>query len=161
MQSARVIVLVKGEHDKLWDIATRVVKIATPEDKHEMLTKMVSGFSKAYGTVIFFEDQIALDGLAAKNPLFGHLVAVWAEGSSGMHQFLIWTAFELEGLGCNLQHFNFMQEFTDEVIKQWELPESWKLKSQLVFGNPTNGLARGKERTYAPLDDRVKIFGST
>lgn len=94
-----------------------------------------------------------------KLTLSSHLVPEWGDVSSGMHQFLTWTALELEGLGCNLQHFNFMPEFSDAVKKQWQFPESWKLKSQLVFGKPVGGLVRKKERTYAPLDERVKVIG--
>lgn len=79
--------------------------------------------------------------------------------SSGMHQFIAWTALELEGLGCNLQHYNFMPQFSEEVAREWKLPESWKLFSQLVFGTPTDGLKRSRERTYLPVEDRVKVFG--
>jgi predicted oxidoreductase (fatty acid repression mutant protein) len=78
-----------------------------------------------------------------------------------MHQFIVWTALELEGLGCNLQHYNFMPEFTAEVRKTWNLPDTWDLYSQLVFGQPQNGaLQRSRERTYLPLEDRVKLFGA-
>lgn len=160
VQSARAVILVKDDHQALWDLADRAVKSSTEEKNHEFLQKMVSGFRKAYGSVLWFEDKDALDGLAAKNPLFGHLVPEWADSSSGMHQFLVWTALELEGMGCNLQHFNFIPEFAEEVLKHWNLPKQWIFKSQLVFGKPTDGLKRGKERTYAPLADRVMIFGS-
>ncbi|KAF2208636.1 hypothetical protein CERZMDRAFT_91518 [Cercospora zeae-maydis SCOH1-5] len=126
-----------------------------------MLGKMIGGFAGAYGTVLWLEDTEALDGLAAKNPLFGSLVPQWGDHSSGMHQFLAWTALELEGLGCNLQHFNFMDEFETAVKKEWDLPDTWRLKSQLVFGAPVDGkLVRRKERTYAPLEERVKVFGA-
>lgn len=124
-----------------------------------MLSKMISGFQNAYGTILWLEDQDALDRLAAKNPLFGHLVPQWADHSSGMHQFVVWTALELDGLGCNLQHFNFMEEFSDAVTREWNLPGPWKLKSQLVFGKPVNGLVRKRPRIYSPIEDRVKVFG--
>lgn len=160
VQSARAVILVKQEHERLWELAEQTVKTSTEEKNHDFLGKMVQGFKGAYGTVLWFEDKEALDGLAAKNPLFGHLVPEWADSSSGMHQFLVWTALELEGLGCNLQHFNFMSQFTDEVLRRWNLPETWLLKSQLVFGKPSDGLKRRKERTYAPLEERVRILGS-
>ncbi len=77
-----------------------------------------------------------------------------------MNQFVVWTALELEGLGCNLQHYNFMPEFTEQVRKEWNVPESWTLCSQLVFGAPVGGaLTRSRERTYYPVEDRVKVFG--
>lgn len=77
-----------------------------------------------------------------------------------MHQFITWTALELEGLGCNLQHYNFLPPFVDEVRKIWNLPETWTLHAQLVFGTPQNGLQRSRERTYEPLEARVKVFGA-
>ncbi|EME46516.1 hypothetical protein DOTSEDRAFT_126728 [Dothistroma septosporum NZE10] len=160
VQSARAVVLVNDHHDELWHIADRVARSSHAEAHEKMLGKMVSGFKGAYGTVLWLEDQDALDGLAAKNPMFGHLVPQWSDHSSGMNQFVAWTGLELEGLGCNLQHFNFMPEFEAEVAKRWDLPKAWKLKSQLVFGKPINGLVRKKPRTYAPLEDRVKVFGA-
>ena len=159
VQSTRAVILLKDEHTSLWDIADNVAKSTQP-DAYKGLSKMVAGFKAAYGTILFLEDQGSLDALAGKNPLFGHLVPDWSEASSGMHQFLVWTGLELEGLGCNLQHFNFMPEFSNEVSKRWGLPSTWKLKSQLVFGKPTNGLVRKSERTYAPLENRVKMFGA-
>jgi uncharacterized protein len=77
-----------------------------------------------------------------------------------MHQFVVWTALELEGLGCNLQHYNFIEDFAQGVRKEWNVPESWTLLSQLVFGTPVDGLKRSRERTYAPLEERVKIHGA-
>ena len=160
VQSARAVILTKSHHDKLWDIADSTAKAKKSEKEYGMLGGMVKGFAGAYGTVLWFEDTEALDGLAAKNPMFGHLVPQWGDHSSGMHQFIVWTALELEGLGCNLQHFNFMPEFSEEVSKQWNLPKSWQLKSQLVFGKPEDGLVRKRERTYAPVEDRVRLINS-
>lgn len=53
-----------------------------------------------------------------------------------MLQIHTWDALELEGLGCNLQHYNFLPGFQDEVKKQWGLSEHWDLKAQMVFGKP-------------------------
>jgi hypothetical protein len=160
VQSARAVILTKAEHDKLWEIADQTAKSTKSEKEYGMLSGMVRAFAGAYGTVLWFEDTDALDGLAAKNPMFGHLVPQWGDHSSGMHQFIVWTAFELEGLGCNLQHFNFMPEFSEAVLQHWNLPRSWQLKSQLVFGKPENGLVRKKDRTYAPVEERLKLIGS-
>lgn len=160
VQSARAVILTGSQHDKLWAIADSTAKAIKSEKEYGMLGGMVKGFAGAYGTVLWFEDTDALDGLAAKNPMFGHLVPQWGDHSSGMHQFIVWTALELEGLGCNLQHFNFMPEFSEDVTNQWSLPKSWQLKSQLVFGKPENGLVRKRERTYAPVEERVKMFSS-
>lgn len=47
VQSTRAVVLVKKEHEALWDIADRVAKIATPEKNHDFLAKMVKGFKES------------------------------------------------------------------------------------------------------------------
>jgi uncharacterized protein len=74
VQSARVVVLLKEEHDALWNIANEVSKSSHPEAYDKMLGKMISGFGAAYGSILFLEDQDSLQALANKNPLFGHLV---------------------------------------------------------------------------------------
>jgi uncharacterized protein len=84
------------------------------------------------------------------------VVRIWLSS----YEWTVWAAFELEGLGCNLQHYNFNPDFTKEVLETWNLPTSWILKSQLVFGTPQDGLKRRAERTYLPLEDRVKVFAS-
>lgn len=160
VQSARAIILLKDEHEALWELAAEIAKKSLPEDKSPGIAKMAQGFTNAYGSVLFLESQEDLDGLAAKNPLFGNLVPEWGDVSNGMHQYLAWTAFELEGLGCNLQHFNFMPEFSEAVSEKWKIPATWKLKSQLVFGKPVGELVRKKEKTFKPLEDRVKVYGS-
>ena len=81
--------------------------------------------------------------------------------SSGIHQFIVWTAFQTQGLGCNLQHYNFMPNFSARVAREWNLPDSWSLQAQLVFGSPLDGLKRSKPRQYLPVQDRVKVFGSS
>ena len=120
-----------------------------------------------------------MDGLKEKNPAIQSVVTEWSDHSSGMHQFLgklcsspnhrsmlsttvtlVWTALELEGLGCNLQHYNFNPDFVNEVLEAHNLPKDWQLKSQLVFGTPQGELKRMAERTYQPLEDRVKMIGS-
>ncbi|KAJ9645012.1 hypothetical protein H2204_001474 [Knufia peltigerae] len=161
VQSARAVVLLKRDHEKLWDLGDECLKKAMPEAAYQALAPRVQGFKEAYGTVLFCEDQSALDGLKDKNPGIQHVIRDWSLHSSGMHQFIVWTALELEGLGCNLQHYNFMTEFSDQVRQTWNLPNTWELHCQLVFGQPKDGLKRSRERTYLPLEEeRVKIFGS-
>ncbi len=76
-----------------------------------------------------------------------------------MHQFVVWTALSLEGVGCNLQHYNFNPSFTEDVLSTWDLPKTWSLKAQNVFGTPKNGMTRDRERTYKPLNGRIMLVG--
>ena len=74
-----------------------------------------------------------------------------------MLQVHTWDALELEGLGANLQHYNFLPGFTDQVRGQWKLPESWDLKAQLVFGKPAG---QPHEKQFDQLEGkRLLIFG--
>lgn len=50
-QSSRAVVLVKGEHDKFWDIVTGILKAHVPEDKWDHTKQRMDMFSGAYGTV--------------------------------------------------------------------------------------------------------------
>ncbi|OAP64941.1 hypothetical protein AYL99_00913 [Fonsecaea erecta] len=160
VQSTRAVVLVQRDHEALWDLGDAALKAAMPGPAYAALAPKVQGFRAAYGTVLWFEDQAALDALKEKNPALQHVVPQWSAHSNGMHQFLVWTALELEGLGCNLQHYNFMPEFRHEVQRRWNIPSTWALHAQLVFGTPVDGLKRSRERTYLPLEERVKMFGA-
>lgn len=50
-QSSRAVVLVKGEHDRFWEIVTGILKAHVPEDKWEHTKGRMDMFKGAYGTV--------------------------------------------------------------------------------------------------------------
>ena len=51
-QSARCVVLLKGEHQKLWDVAGEVVETTVPEELFRSLyAPRIKGFREGYGTV--------------------------------------------------------------------------------------------------------------
>ena len=52
-----------------------------------------------------------------------------------MHQYALWCALEAEGLGVNLQHYNPLIDTRLETM--YDVPPTWSLKSQMVFGKPT------------------------
>jgi predicted oxidoreductase (fatty acid repression mutant protein) len=66
----------------------------------------------------------------------------------------VWVALESEGLGANLQHYSPLID--EQIAKTWNIPASWKLDAQLVFGTPTS---EPGEKTFAPIEDRFKVFG--
>jgi predicted oxidoreductase (fatty acid repression mutant protein) len=74
VQSARAVILLKQDHEKLWDIGDACLKAAMPEPAYLALAPRVQGFREAYGTVLFFEDQAALDTLKSKNPGIQHVI---------------------------------------------------------------------------------------
>ena len=67
----------------------------------------------------------------------------------------VWTALESEGLGANLQHYNPLIDLP--VANEWGIDEKWKLRAQMVFGQP---LAPPGERQMKPVEERVKFYGA-
>jgi len=152
-QSTRVVVLLGENHDKLWDITTNTLRNMISADQFEATEQKMGAFKSGYGTVLFFEDKQVVDGLMANFPAYAHNFPIWSQHTSGMHQFVIWTALENEGFGASLQHYNPLID--EEVKTTWSLPDSWQLVAQMPFGKPT---AAPGEKTYQPIDERVKVF---
>lgn len=50
-QSTRAIVLLKAEHEKLWDVTKECLKPQLPADQFEKTSKKLDGFRAGYGTV--------------------------------------------------------------------------------------------------------------
>jgi len=152
-QSTRVVVLLGDNHNKFWDITTNTLRAVVPADQFEPTEQKMGAFKNGYGTVLFFEDKQVVDGLMASFPSYAHNFPIWSQHTSGMHQFVIWTALENEGFGASLQHYNPLID--EEVKTTWSLPDSWQLIAQMPFGKPT---AAPGEKTYQPIDERVKVF---
>lgn len=152
-QSARVVVLLGEQHNQLWDITKETLRKIVKEDKFQATEDKINSFRNGYGTVLFFEDQSVIEELQSNFPLYKDNFPVWSQHSSGMLQFVVWTAFEAEGLGASLQHYN---PLIDEEVKQkWNIPSNWKLIAELPFGKPT---AEPGPKEFKPLEDRVKFF---
>ena len=188
-QSARTLILSGSAHTKLWDMGDAMLKQTLPPAAYQGLAPKVAGFRAAYGTIMFFDDQAPLREMGEKNPAVKDMMGQWSEHASGMVQFagkpilpcdkplmhfvqittdtdltcdnIVWTALSLEGVGCNLQHYNFIPAFMQQVRDEWQLPATWELKSQMVFGQPSKpGFERDgpRPRTYLPVEERVLEF---
>ena len=69
--TTRVVVLLKEEHYKLWDIIIETVKAITPPEKWEGHSKArLEGFRNAYGTMLFLEDPENTRALEKKFPSY-------------------------------------------------------------------------------------------
>ena len=68
---------------------------------------------------------------------------------------LVWTAFDQEGFGANLQHYNSLIDA--QVAERYGITDDWQLQGQLVFGVPTGST---KEKTVKPLESRIVVRGS-
>ena len=153
-QSARVVILLGEQHDRLWELAkAELRKIMPPESFQATEDKIDGAFRSGYGSILYFEDTDVIKGLQQKFPGYSDNFPVWSHQSSGMLQFAIWTALELEGFGATLQHYN---PVIDEAVRAaWNIQTTWKLIAQMPFGKP---VAQPGSKEFQPLAGRVKLF---
>ena len=148
-----MVLLLDKQHDKLWDITKEALRKIVPADKFGPTEDKINSFRNGYGTVLFFEDNSIVESLQKQFALYKDNFPIWSQQSSGMHQYVIWSALEIEGFGVSLQHYNELIEA--DVKKEWNIPENWKLIAQMPFGKPT---ASPDEKQYEPLEERIKVF---
>ncbi|PNP45388.1 hypothetical protein THARTR1_10939 [Trichoderma harzianum] len=151
-QSTRIVVLVGDHHQKLWDIVKAAVAPFVSGDQATNTNAKIKGFQGAYATILFFEDPSPYEPLGSFK-MYADKFEGWREQASGMHQFLIWSALALEGVGGNLQHYNPIID--DDVKKTWSINSDWKLLAQLVIGKPVGNAPAEKEKK--PVEDRYVI----
>jgi uncharacterized protein len=157
--TTRLVLLLKDEHFKFWDLVTEIVKSVTPPEQFNGHTKArLDGFRNAYGTILYFEDPENTRKLQEQYAFAKDHFPVWAQHTSAIHQFVIWTALANEGLGVNLQHYN---PLIDEKVKaQWNIPASWDLVAQMPFGVPTAPPAPKPVAMKKPLEERLFVHGA-
>lgn len=153
-QSSRAVILFNGEHEKFWGfVADKLKSYAKDEESAAKTTAKMATFAAGTGTVLFFEDQNVVKGLQEQFPSYAENFPIWAEHSTAIAQFSTWTVLHTEGLGASLQHYNPIVD--EQVHAEWDIPENWKLRAQLVFGS-VEGEARAKN--YLEDDQRFKVF---
>lgn len=153
-QSTRVVVLFGAEHEKLWQFAEDALRAVVPADQFEPTRQKLDGFKAAAGSVLFFEDQNVVKGLQERFPAYAENFPVWADHSNAMHQYAVWTTLAAAGIGANLQHYNPLID--NAVAKEWQIPASWTLRAQMVFGGIA---APAGEKAFEPLAGRLQVFG--
>jgi len=115
----------------------------------------MKAFASGYGSILFFEDQAVVKGLQEAFPSFSAAFPEHSLQSSGMLQYIVWTALSSEGFGATLQHYN---PVIDNAVKaKWDIPESWKLLAEMPFGKPT---AAAGDKEFQPIENRVKVYNS-
>lgn len=145
--------LLGEHHDMLWSITKETLRKIVPAESFGPTEEKMNAFGNGYGTVLFFEDQSVIKGLQEKFASYKDNFPIWSEQSSGMLQYVVWTALEIEGFGASLQHYNPL--INEEVQQTWNLPSEWKLIAQMPFGKPT---AQPGEKQFQPIAERVKFF---
>jgi predicted oxidoreductase (fatty acid repression mutant protein) len=152
-QTARLVILLENNHDRLWDITKESLRKTQTAERFVLTDEKINSFKSGYGTVLFFEEMSIIEGLQKQFPRAKENFPVWSQHSNGMVQFVVWASLEMEGLGASLQHYNPLID--EEVKKEWSIPANWKLIAEMPFGNP---IAPAKEKEFQPIEMRVKVF---
>lgn len=148
-QSSRIVLLLGEEHKKLWNITLKKLKAIIPPENFTATQEKIESFAAGYGTVLYFEEQETIETLQKSYPTYANNFPIWSQQSSGMLQFVVWTALETEGLGASLQHYSPLID--EDVASTWKLPKTWQLISQMPFGKPT---APPSKKTFLPIENR-------
>lgn len=149
-QTSRVIILLDNSHLKFWTIVLETLRKMVPEAAFAGTQAKINSFIAGKGTVLFYEDQATVAQLQEQFPTYADNFPVWSEHSTAIAQFAVWTALAEQGIGASLQHYNPIID--EEVAQTFQVPETWKLRAQLVFGS-TEAPAADK----AFLDDTVRF----
>ena len=153
-QSSRLVVLFGAEHQKLWDIAEEKLRAAVGDGDFSGTKQKLDGFRAAAGTVLFYEDKNVTQSLQEQFALYADRFPVWAQQTSAMHQYAMWTELRTLNVGANLQHYNPLVD--EDAAKAFAIPDSWELVAQMPFGNIVEPAG---EKTYQPVSERMKVLG--
>ncbi|MDN5562039.1 MAG: nitroreductase family protein [Psychrobacter sp.] len=153
-QSSRLVVLFGAEHQKLWDIAEEKLRVAVGDGDFSGTKQKLDGFRAAAGTVLFYEDKNVTQSLQEQFALYADRFPVWAQQTSAMHQYAMWTELRTLNVGANLQHYNPLVD--EDAAKAFAIPDSWELVAQMPFGNIVEPAG---EKTYQPVSERMKVLG--
>lgn len=85
--------------------------------------------------VVFWESQNTIKESGETHKSAAHMFPEFSDHANGMHQILVWTALELEGLGANLQHLNAIPPVEAAIKKFLAVPDDYKLKAHLNYGD--------------------------
>lgn len=153
-QSTRIVLLLKENHKKLWELTKGILRQTIPGEMFQKTEEKIDrSFASGYGTVLFYEDWAVVENLQKTYPTYKDKFPVWAEQTSAMHQFVIWTSLEEAGLGASLQHYNPLID--QAVAEEWNIDPNWKLIAEMPFGI---SLAQPGPKDISPLDSRVLLF---
>ncbi|CAI6092573.1 hypothetical protein V2G26_012473 [Clonostachys chloroleuca] len=153
-QSNRLLVLFGAEHDKLWDIVRDTLEAIVAPNSWQHTADRIAGFRAAAGTILFFDDQDAIKKMQEQFPRYADNFPMFATQSLAMQQYILWATLETEGLGANLQHYSPLID--DKVAAEWDIPTSWKLNAQLVFGGRAGDPG---PKQFQDVEERVRFFG--
>ncbi|MBU5617832.1 nitroreductase family protein [Psychrobacter sp. TAE2020] len=153
-QSSRLVVLFGEQHQQLWDITELKLREEVADGDFSSSKQKMDGFRAAAGTVLFYEDADVLKSMQDKFQLYADRFPIWAQQTSAMHQYALWTELSTLEVGASLQHYNPLID--KDVAAAFAIPDNWELVAQMPFGNI---LQAAGDKSYQPLNQRMKVLG--
>ena len=154
-QSTRLVLLMGKHHLRLWEIVKqRLAEIVAPEAFGRTREKIDSCFAAGCGTILFYEDTQVVERQKREYEVYASALDEYSSQTSAMHQLAVWTMLADMGFGASLQHYNPLIDHL--LAREWHLPEWWRLKAQMPFGEP---LRQPDEKIqHLPVEARRMIF---
>lgn len=152
-QSSRAIILFENHHFQLWDIVEGTLRTIVPQEDFSRISAKIDTFRKGLGSILFFEDVDVINCYEKEYPLYAKNFSDWAEQSTGIAQFAVWTSLANENIGASLQHYNPLID--NKVKETWNLPDAWILKAQMPFGGIES---MPNEKEFISDEERIRIF---
>ncbi|MFC6203353.1 nitroreductase family protein [Psychrobacter urativorans] len=153
-QSSRLVVLFGEQHQQLWDITELKLREEVADGDFSSSKQKMDSFRAAAGTVLFYEDTDVVKSMQEQFQLYADRFSVWAQQTSAMHQYALWTELSTLEVGASLQHYNPLID--EEVAAAFAIPDNWELVAQMPFGNI---LQAAGDKSYQPLNQRMKVLG--
>ena len=146
-QDSRLILLMGEHHKYFWELVKKELFRVSEDDKKTQIEKKITSFYLAYGTILFFIDPNITSELQKNYPQYAPNFPMWAEHSSAMLQFMIWSCLAEKNIGASLQHYN---PLIDNIIKkEFQINKDWKFIAQMPFGEiveePQNHIIKYKD----------------
>ena len=153
-QTTRVVVLFGEDNVKLWDHIYNVQKDVMQRPMWDMMSNVMQGAKGGVGTILFFEDQGAIEKGIGK----GARADVYKQHNDANMQYALWLGLAELGLGASLQHMNigFEQGFDKSIKEMFDLPENYEMIAQMPFGSIE---AAPGEKEYIDSNEQVRVIG--
>ncbi len=151
-QTSRLVLVFGDKHEALWDEIHDVQSKVLSDEMWETMGGVIAGAKQGLGTVLFFEDQEAVQAM----PTSDATRETYSQHNNANHQYATWLGLTELGLGATLQHFNIgYEQGHDKSIKELlDLPDNYALVAEMPFGSIETP-AEAKETI--PTDVKVQV----
>jgi predicted oxidoreductase (fatty acid repression mutant protein) len=152
-QPARAVLLLEAAHERFWALVWEALQEKVAPESLTKTKPKIDSFAAGYATILFFVDESVVHSYEERFPSFAAGFKQWSRESTGMLQFVIWSALDAEGLGVSLQHYNPLVD--ERVRNTWDIPADWTLIGQMVCGSRE---AAPLPKTPPDAEELLRVF---